>query len=91
MLARIAALVTLLLISISASAQPLSLPGCVVTDYGRGVYYLKCYEVGPAMAKLREMYPQANFAITSSSFAAGLFSLGTTGYYVVFNPPLPSK
>ena len=77
----------ILLMPVAVSAESLTLPGCVVTDYGNRVYYLKCYEVGPAMAKLREMYPHGNFAITSSSFAAGSFSMGTTGYYVIFNPP----
>ena len=91
MIARIVALCFATLMPVAVSAQSLTLPGCGVTDYGHGVYYLRCYEVGPAMAKLREMYPQANFAITSSSFAAGSFGMGTTGYYVVLNPPLPGK
>lgn len=91
MLARIAALSLAVLMPWTAASQSLTLPGCSVTEYGRGVYYLKCYEVGPALAKLREMSPQVNFAITSSSWAVGSVSLGTTGYYVVFNPPLPSK
>ncbi len=91
MIARIVALCLVTLLPVAASAQSLTLPGCHVTDYGRGVYYLRCYEVGPALAKLRELYPQANFAITSSSWAAGSVSMGTTGYYVMLNPPIAGK
>ena len=71
-------------------AQALELPGCRVTDHGRGVYYLTCAEVGPALSKLRELHPEANITATSSTFAIGGFGLGTTGYYVIVNPP-PTK
>jgi hypothetical protein len=90
MIARIVALCLVVLLPVAASAQSLTLPGCGVTDYGRGVFYLRCYEVGPALSKLRELYPQTNFMVTSSSWAAGALSMGTTGYYVILNP-LPSK
>jgi hypothetical protein len=90
MIVRIIAL-CLSLLPAAASAKTLTLPGCRVTDHGHGVYYLTCYEAGPALAKLREMYPEANYVITSSTWAAGSISMGTTGYYVVFNPPLPAK
>ncbi len=87
MITRVVMLCLAALLPTAVSAQSLTLPGCAVTDYGHGVYYLKCYEVGPALAKLRELYPQANFAISSSSWSAGSISVGTTGYYVVLNPP----
>ena len=83
-------LIALAFMAFVSSAQALDLPGCKVTDHGLGIYYLSCYEVGPALHKLRELNPQASIVLSSSSFAAGSFGLGTTGYYVVLNPP-PAK
>jgi hypothetical protein len=87
MFVRLAAAALFTSLATIASAQALTLPGCKVTDYGNGIYYLSCHEVGPALSRLRELNPQANIVATSSSFAAGSFGLGTTGYYVILNPP----
>jgi hypothetical protein len=66
----------------ATSAQALQIEGCWVTDYGNGVYYLKCSDVGPALSNLKAQNPDAT--ISFASYAGTQF--GTSGYYVIVSP-----
>lgn len=66
----------------SANAEVID--GCKVTDYGHNVYYLQCDEVGPALATLRDRYPDSVLIFTFYEHVVA----GSTimhGYYVIVN------
>ena len=75
-----------LALALTAPVKAETIGKCPATDYGNGVYYLQCSEVGPALAELRGKYPNSVLTFTYYAYVlAG--NLGAQGYYVVVNPP----
>lgn len=79
-------LIGLATLAMMASACAETIGNCPVTDYGNGVYYLKCTEVGPALAELRGKNPNS---IITMSYYINVFAGNplSQGYYVIVNSP----
>lgn len=71
----------------STVARAETIAGCNATEYGNGVFYLKCPDVGPALAVLRERHPNAVITFTYYHRVAGSNTM-VQGYYVIVNQPL---
>lgn len=68
----------------SALGAELELKGCPrSTDYGSGIFYLGCSDIGKALVELRQRYPTA--VISFASYSGVMHGGGTGGYYVIIN------
>lgn len=82
------AAVAVIALCASAHGTELQLKSCrglisTVKEYGNGVYYLGCGDIGKALSELRSLYPRHTISFASYDSIDG----NTSGYYVILNPP----